>query len=100
MKAVVKIGGHQYIVAEKETLLVDLFEEGIKELKTKALAIIDGENSVVGTPETDVVMTAKVIEPEVKGEKVQYIRYKAKKRVHKVSGHRPKYSKIEIISIK
>ena len=27
-KAVVKIGGKQFIVAEKETLLVDLLQEG------------------------------------------------------------------------
>jgi large subunit ribosomal protein L21 len=100
MKAVVKIGGQQYIVAEKETLLVDLLQEGTKELKVNALAILDGKNSKIGTPETDVVVTAKVIEPEVKADKVQYIRYKAKKRVHKVSGHRQKYSKIEITSIK
>ena len=100
MKAVVKIGGKQYIVAEKETLLVDLLQEGTKELKVNALAILDGKNSKIGTPETDVVVTAKVIEPEGKGDKVKYIRYKSKKRVHKVSGHRQKYSKIEITSIK
>jgi large subunit ribosomal protein L21 len=100
MKAVVKISGKQYIVAEKETLLVDLLQEGTKELKVNALAILDGKNSKIGTPETDVVVTAKVVEPEVKADKVQYIRYKAKKRVHKVNGHRQKYSKIEITSIK
>ncbi|MCL1929682.1 50S ribosomal protein L21 [Candidatus Saccharibacteria bacterium] len=100
MKAVVKISGKQYIVAEKETLLVDLLQEGTKELKVNALAILDGKNSKIGTPETDVVVTAKVVEPEVKADKIQYIRYKAKKRVHKVNGHRQKYSKIEIVSIK
>ena len=100
MKAVVKIGGKQYIVAEKETLLVDRLQEGTKELKTAALAILDGKNSKIGTPETDVVVTAKVVELEVKADKVQYIRYKAKKRIHKVNGHRQKYSQIEITSIK
>jgi large subunit ribosomal protein L21 len=79
---------------------VDLLQAGTKELKTPALAVIDGEKTVVGTPETKVTVTAKVVEPEVKGEKVQYIRYKAKKRVHKVNGHRQKYSRIEITSIK
>ncbi|MDR1300458.1 MAG: 50S ribosomal protein L21 [Candidatus Nomurabacteria bacterium] len=100
MKAVVKISGKQYIVAEKETLLVDLLQQGTKELQVNALAILDGKNSKIGTPETDVVVTAKVVEPEVRADKVQYIRYKSKKRVHKVGGHRQKYSKIEITSIK
>ncbi len=99
-KAVVKIGGKQFVVAEKETLMVDLLPEGTKELTLDALLVIDGDKTTVGAPTVkDVKVTAKVIE-EVKGDKVLYIRYKAKKRVHKVNGHRQKYSKIEITSIK
>jgi large subunit ribosomal protein L21 len=100
-KAVVKIGGKQFVVSEKETLLVDLLQEGTKELTLDALLVIDGENITVGTPTVkDVKVTAKVVEDLIKGDKVQVIRYKAKKRVHKVNGHRQKYSKIEITSIK
>ena len=100
-KAVVKIGGKQFIVAEKETLLVDLLQEGTKELTLDALLLIDGENITIGQPTVkDVVVTAKVIDDLVKGDKVRVIRYKAKKRVHKENGHRQKYSKIEIVSIK
>jgi large subunit ribosomal protein L21 len=100
-KAVVKIGGKQFVVSEKETLLVDLLQEGTKELTLDALLVIDGEKVSVGTPTVKgVVVTAKVIDDLVKGEKIRIIRYKAKKRVHKENGHRQKYSKIEITSIK
>lgn len=100
-KAVVKIGGKQFVVAEKETLMVDLLPEGTKELTLDALLVIDGDKISVGTPTVkDVKITAKVVEDLVKGDKVQVIRYKAKKRVHKLNGHRQKYSKIEITSIK
>lgn len=100
-KAVVKIGGKQFIVAEKETLLVDLLQEGTKELTLDALLVIDGDKTQVGTPTVEgVVVTAKVIDDLVKGDKIRVIRYKAKKRVHKENGHRQKYSKIEITSIK
>ncbi len=100
-KAVVKIGGSQYIVTEKETLLVDLLPEGTKELTLDALLVIDGDKTTVGTPTVKgVVVKAKVIEDLVKGEKLRIIRYKAKKRVHKETGHRQKYSRIEITSIK
>ena len=100
-KAVVKIGGKQYIVAEKETLLVDLLQEGMKELVTDALLIIDGDKITVGTPlVTGVKVSAKVVENEVKGDKIRVIRYKSKKRVHKETGHRQKHSRIEITSIK
>lgn len=97
MKAVVKISGKQYIVADKETLLVDLQQEGTKELKPAVLAIIDGKNTKIGKPTVDgVTVTAKVVEPLVKGDKVKVIRYKSKKRVHTVNGHRQKYSEIAI----
>jgi large subunit ribosomal protein L21 len=100
-KAVVKVGGKQFVVAEKETLLVDLLQEGTKELTLDALLVIDGDKTTVGTPTVKgAVVTAKVVDDLVKGEKVRVIRYKAKKRVHKENGHRQKYSKIEITSIK
>ena len=100
-KAVVKIGGKQFIVAEKETLLVDLLPEGTKELALDALLVIDGEKTQVGKPTVKgVKVTAKVVEDLVKGDKVRVIRYKAKKRVHTETGHRQKYSKVEITSIK
>ena len=101
IKAVVKIGGKQFIVAEKETLLVDLLPDGTKELVLDALLVIDGDKTQVGQPTVKgATVTAKVIEDLVKGDKIRVIRYKAKKRVHKESGHRQKYSKIEIVSIK
>jgi len=101
MKAVVKIGGKQYIVAEKETLRVDLLPEGTKELVLDALLMIDGDKTTVGAPAVKgVKVTVNVVEPKVAGDKLQVIRYKAKKRVHKVTGHRQKYSVIEVASIK
>ncbi len=100
-KAVVKVGGKQFIVSEKETLLVDLLPQGTKELGLDALMLIDGDKVEVGTPVVQgVKVSAKVVDELVKGEKIRVIRYKAKKRVHKENGHRQKYTKIEITSIK
>ena len=100
-KAVVKVGGKEYVVTEGETLRVDLLPEGTKELEMDALLVIDGEKTEVGAPTVKgVKVKAKVVEPEVKGEKVRVIRYHSKKRVHKENGHRQKYSLIEVVSIK
>ena len=100
-KAVVKVGGKQFIVSEKETLLVDLLPQGTKELKLDALMLIDGDKVEVGTPVVKgVKVSAKVVDELVKGEKIRVIRYKSKKRVHKENGHRQTYSKVEITSIK
>lgn len=101
MKAVVKVGGKQYVASEKETLLVDLLPEGTKELTLDALLVIDGDTTTVGAPTVSgVKVTAKVVDELVKGDKVRVIRYKSKKRVHKENGHRQKYSRIEVVSIK
>jgi len=101
MKAVVKISGKQYIVSEKESLLVDLLPEGTKELTLDALLVMDGDKTSVGTPTVkDLKVKAKVVELEVKGDKLRVIRYKSKKRVHTETGHRQKHSRIEITSIK
>jgi large subunit ribosomal protein L21 len=101
MKAVVKVGGKQYIVAEKETLMVDLLPEGTKELDLDALLVIDGDKTTVGAPLVKgVKVKAKVVDEKVAGEKIRVIRYKSKKRVNTQTGHRQKYTKIEIVSIK
>ena len=101
MKAVVKISGKQYLVSEKETLMVDLLPEGTKELDLDALLVIDGDKTTVGAPLVKgVKVKAKVEEPKVAGEKLRVIRYKSKKRVHKEIGHRQKYTKLTITSIK
>lgn len=100
MKAVIKVGGKQYIVTEKETLLVDLLPEGTKELELDALLTIDDGKTTVGKPFVkDVKVKANVIEPLFKGKKIRVIRYKSKKRVHKENGHRQAYSRIEIAKI-
>ena len=99
-KAVILVGGKQYVVTEKETLRVDLLPAGTKELELDALLVIDGDKTTVGTPVVKgVKVSAKVKTPEVKGDKVRNIRYKAKKRVHTETGHRQKYTEIEIVKI-
>lgn len=100
MKAVVRVGGKQYIVTEKETLLVDRLPDGTKELSLEPLMLFDDKTATVGTPfVAGSSVKAVVLEDEVKGEKLQIIRFKAKKRVHKLTGHRQKYSRIEISAI-
>lgn len=101
VKAVVEIGGKQYLVAEKESLLVDCLPDDTQEIELEAMLLINEDNIEVGRPTIDGVrVRAKVVDHLVKGDKLRIIRYKAKKRVHKETGHRQKYSQIEIVSIK
>jgi large subunit ribosomal protein L21 len=98
-KAVIVSGGKQYLVSEKETLKVDLLGDQ-KTVKFEPLMVIDGDKVSVGTPAVSgVSVEAKIVEANVKADKVTAIRYKAKKRVNKVRGHRQQHSVIEITKI-
>ena len=100
MKAVIKIGGKQYIVAEKQTLLVDRLADDTKTVDLEPLMVFDEKTTTVGAPAVaGASVKAKVLEGEVKGDKVRIMKFKAKKRVKTLTGHRQKYTKIEIESI-
>lgn len=98
-KAVISTGGKQYLVYEGETLEVELLPEG-KNASFEALMVIDGDTISLGAPSVaGVKVTAEVLEQSVKADKVTSIRYKAKKRVHKVRGHRQQHARIKISKI-
>lgn len=99
-KAVIATGGKQYLVAEGETLEVELLHGAEKKVSFEPLLVIDGEQVSVGTPQVaKVKVTAEVVADDVKGDKVTAIRYKAKKRVHKLHGHRQHHTVIKVTTI-
>lgn len=101
-RAVIATGGHQYLVTEGEELEVDLLDPVLAQKSTsfEALMVIDGDSVSVGTPTVSgAKVTADVLEQSVKGDKVVAIRYKAKKRVRKVRGHRQRHTRIKITKI-
>jgi large subunit ribosomal protein L21 len=99
-KAVIATGGKQYLVTEGETLEVELLHADDKKVTFEPLLVIDGDSVTVGAPSVaKVKVNAEVIEDEVKADKVTSIRYKAKKRVHKVRGHRQRHTAIKITKI-
>lgn len=99
-KAVIATGGKQYLVAEGETLAVELLKSEGKTATFTPLLTIDGDKVSVGTPEVKGgKVTAEIVESDVQTDKVTSIRYKAKKRVHKVRGHRQRQTLLKIKSI-
>lgn len=88
-KAVIATGGKQYVVNEGLVLEVDHLKDTKKTVDFTPLMVIDGDKVTIGTPEVSgAKVTAEVTEALVKADKVTSIRYKAKKRVKKVRGHR------------
>jgi large subunit ribosomal protein L21 len=99
-KAVIATGGKQYLVTEGETVEIELLHSEGKQVTFEPLLVIDGENIAVGTPTVEKAkVTAEVVAEDVQADKVTSIRYKAKKRVHKVRGHRQHHTTINITKI-
>lgn len=98
-KAVIATGGKQYIVSEGDALNVELLDTDKKTVTFEALLVIDGDTVKVGTPSVGgVTVTADIVD-QVRADKVTSIRYKAKKRVHKLHGHRQHLTSIKISKI-
>jgi large subunit ribosomal protein L21 len=99
-KAVIATGGKQYLVQEGETLEVELLNTDDKKVSFDTLLVIDGASVTVGAPlVSKVKVTADIVSADVQNDKVTAIRYKAKKRVHKVHGHRQHKTVVKIASI-
>ncbi len=99
-KAVITTGGKQYVVTEGETLEVELLKTDGKTASFVPLLVIDGDKTTVGAPEVAATkVTADILEQDVKDKKVTAIRYKPKKRVRKIRGHRQRHTVIKIKKI-
>lgn len=87
-------------MSEGETLSVELLK-GVEKIATfEPLLVLDGEKVAVGTPTVKgAKVTAEVVAADVQADKVTAIRYKAKKRVHKVHGHRQHQTTLTVKSI-
>lgn len=98
-KAIITTGSKQYVVAEGQTLDIELIPAG-KTVNFEPLLVIDGDKTTVGQPTVSgAKVTADIVEEMVKDDKVTAIRFKAKKRVHKVHGHRQQLTRIKISKI-
>lgn len=99
-KAVIQTGSKQYLVQEGETLSVELLKPEGKSIALEPLLVIDGDTVNVGTPVVaKMKVTAEVMDQDVQDRKVTSVRFKAKKRVHKVHGHRQHKTVLKIVSI-
>ena len=100
MKAVIVTGGKQYTVAEGDVLYIEkLNAEAEATVKFEVLAVLDGENTKIGTPVVEgAAVEAKVVK-NGKTKKITVFKYKPKKGEKKKIGHRQPYTKVEITKI-
>jgi large subunit ribosomal protein L21 len=96
--AVLKIKGHQYKVSEGEEILVDKL--GDEKVGSDVLLLVDDDKVKIGQPVVkDAKVKIKVLEAEVKGEKIHVRKYKSKSRYRRHIGFRPRYTRLLIEKI-
>ena len=101
MKAVIVTGGKQYTVAEGDVLYIEKLNAEAESTVNfeQVLAILDGENTKIGTPVVEGASVEAKVVKNGKGKKLTILKYKAKKNEKKKIGHRQPYTKVEITKI-
>ena len=101
MYAVIRAGGKQHKVAKGDVIEVELHKGGDGALEFTPLLIVDDKGKV-RSAKSDLSAArvhGKVLE-ETKGPKLEIYKFKNKRRYRRHTGHRQRYSKIEISDIK
>ena len=100
MYAIVEIGGHQYKVAENDTLFVDKQNVEGNKLSFDRVLLVKEDNGVkIGTPVVEGAEITATLLDTVKADKVLGFKKKRRKGYQKLNGHRQVMSQIQIDSI-
>jgi large subunit ribosomal protein L21 len=97
MYAVIVAGGHQYRVAEGDTVVIDRMDgnEGDKVTFDKVL-MLGGAKTAVGAPLVAGAKVEATIKRQFRDEKIIVFKYKRKKNYQRKKGHRQQLTEIQI----
>lgn len=103
MFAVVKIGGQQFKVREKDELVVqklDLKEgENVKIKDVYLVAEDDASMIKLGTPYVGGAHVECQVMEQFRGDKIRVFKFHAKKRYHKTFGHKSHMTRLKVLKI-
>jgi large subunit ribosomal protein L21 len=100
MFAVIKTGGKQYRVAEKDVITVDKVKGAPGDLVEFAeVLILGGDNVMVGTPTVKGASVAGAVVEQTRGAKVIAFKKRRRKNSRRKRGHRQELSVIRITEI-
>ncbi len=103
MYAIIQTGGKQYKVSEGDVIKTDLLESELGAdvtFDTVVLASKGGDaDTVIGAPAISGASVLGTVVHQGKGKKILVFRYKPKKRVRKLIGHRQRFAEIKITKI-
>lgn len=101
MFAVVESGSKQYKVQPGDVIDVELLPvaQGDTVQLDRVLLIADGDTIMVGKPVVEGAHVRATVVKEIKGKKVVIFMYRPKKRIRQKTGHRQRYTRLQIEEI-
>ncbi|MFN4181923.1 MAG: 50S ribosomal protein L21 [bacterium] len=101
MKAIVEIGGVQYLVKDGEELVVEKLSIPVGEefFINEVLMVLDGSRHLIGLPYVEGFRARCIHQEIIKGKKVKAIRFKPYTGLKKIRGHRQNYSFIRVLAV-
>ncbi len=103
MYAVIADSGKQYRVEEGQILEIDFradAEDGAEITFDRVLCVSGAAGLTIGKPVVaGAMVTAKVVDPESRGEKLYIQTFRRRKNVRRRTGHRQSFTKVQISKI-
>jgi large subunit ribosomal protein L21 len=101
MYAIIESGGKQYRVAEGDVIRCDLVASEVGSDVVFDRVVLAGTDDAVkvGSPTLDGAIVSGTVLRQTKDKKILVFRYKPKKRVRKLNGHRQPYAEVKITKI-
>ena len=102
ISAIIESGSKQYRIQQGDIIDVELLPESEnKAIEFKNILFVqNGTQMILGSPYVDQCSVKGTLLSEIKGPKVITYKYKKRKNSRKKTGHRQKYTKIKIVSLK
>jgi large subunit ribosomal protein L21 len=101
MYAIIETGGKQYKVAEGDVIRCDLIdaEPGTEVVFDRVILAAGADGVKVGTPLVEGARVSGTVTAQRKDKKILVFRFKPKKRVRKLTGHRQRFAEVKITKI-
>ncbi|HEY5348824.1 MAG TPA: 50S ribosomal protein L21 [Candidatus Lustribacter sp.] len=101
MYAIIETGGKQLRVAEGDVIRTDLIDQEVGSTVTFDRVVLGSDGSAVsiGAPIVSGAVVSGTVLRQAKDKKILVFKYKPKKRVRKLVGHRQRFAEIRIEKI-
>jgi large subunit ribosomal protein L21 len=101
MYAIIETGGKQFRVAEGDVIATDLHGTDVGSDVTFDSIVLasDGKDVKIGSDALKGASVTGTIVRHGKGKKILVFRYKSKKRIRKLNGHRQPFAQVKITKI-